>query len=88
MSDADEDELTPEMRELVSALGSMGGIIDQLKDGHGGLLWSFLQHRLVDYPAVAAALDVIAPMTATNATMKRSDAMYAAIDYAVKHHRY
>lgn len=88
MSDADRDELTLKMEALTSAVAAMGGIVEQLKDGHGGFLWNFLQHGLVDYPDVAAALDAIAPMTATNATMKRSDAMYAAIDYVAKRHFY
>jgi hypothetical protein len=85
MSNADEDELTPKLHNLVDAVVGMGGVVDQLKDGHGGLLWSFLQHKLVDYPAVAAALDAIAPV---NATKERFDAMYTAIDYAAKHHLY
>lgn len=88
MSDANEDELTPELQALANAVAEMGIIVVQLKDGHGGLLWSFLQHRLTGYPAVAAALDAIAPVTTVNATKKRSDAMYVAIDYVVKYRLY
>jgi|GEM_PF-2964723 len=82
MNDAEQDELTPELQDLVRALRMVGSIIDRLKDSHGGFLQSFLRHSLADYPDVKTALDAIAPATETK---RRFDAMYAAIDYIAKH---
>jgi len=78
MNDAEQDELTPELQDLVRALRMVGSIIDRLKDSHGGFLQSFLRHSLADYPDVKT----IAPATETK---RRFDAMYAAIDYIAKH---
>lgn len=65
--------------QLVEALEELdSGIVDDLREGHGGVARTFLNRDLVHFTGVRDALKIAVP---SDDPTERTKALYAALDY-------